>query len=233
MKRRSTLAGAAALAAVTCYVGATVLGGLLDRSYSHVSDSVSELTSNGAPNRLVLGLLYVAYNLGVVMMVVGLWRSSRLSRAVRVGLGLLLAVAAMGVVMIVPFPQDPMGTAITTAGTVHIALASLSSLALVVAAFVLARGWRQDPRWHGLARPSLGAGIALVLLAPPGFWAAASGSPYFGLAERVVQAVFLGWFAVIGAYALGPDRDPRTPESDIDLPELSTISGRWHQHSPA
>jgi hypothetical protein len=229
MRRRSVLVGGAALGAVACYVGATVLGGLLDPSYSHVSDSVSELTSTGAPNRVLLGLLYGAYNVGVGAMVVGLWRSSRRTRSVRVGLGLLSAVAAMGVLMIEPFPQDPMGTAITTTGTVHIALASVSSLALVVAAFVLARGWRHDPRWRGLARVSLGAGIALVLLAPPGFWAAATGSPYFGLAERVVQAVFLGWFAVIGTYALGRERASRAAESDDDLPELSLISNRWHQ----
>ena len=74
MARRSAVAGAAALVAVTAYVATTVLGGWSDPRYSHVADSISELTSSLAPNRSLLALGYLAYNLALVVLVLALWR---------------------------------------------------------------------------------------------------------------------------------------------------------------
>jgi hypothetical protein len=85
MARRSVVAGMAGLAAVILYMGAVVLGGILDPTYSHVSDSVSELTSPRAPNRAVLGTVFTAYNLALAVMAVALLRTSRGTGRPRLG----------------------------------------------------------------------------------------------------------------------------------------------------
>ena len=142
------------------------------------------------------------------------------SRSSSAGFSLLLVTAAAGLLMLEPFPQDSVGTPATQAGTLHVAMASIASLALLAASFLLSHGWRGDPRWCGLAPVSRWVGIALLLTGPLGFWMAATTSPYFGIFERSVAVVFLGWFLVIGGYALG--RDP----ARRDAPAVPSLLGQ-------
>jgi hypothetical protein len=45
------------------YVGAVILGGLLRRDYSHSAHAISELIAAGAPNKLLLDMLFTFYDL--------------------------------------------------------------------------------------------------------------------------------------------------------------------------
>lgn len=121
--------GVGALAAVASYVGTTIVGGAIVPGYSHVADSVSSLTSPGAPYRAGLALGFAAYNLGVVVLGVALPRAHGVrSIPVSVAGALLVACGAAGVLMLEPFPQDAMGAPLTAAGTVHIVLAGVSAM---------------------------------------------------------------------------------------------------------
>ena len=94
--RRSVTAGAAGIVAVAAYVATTAVGGWVDRGISDVANSISELTSSRAPNRGVLAVGYLAYNLALVVMVVALWRRSAATRSTRAGLVRLLVTAVAG-----------------------------------------------------------------------------------------------------------------------------------------
>lgn len=196
--------GIGALGAVVAYVGTTLIGGAIVPGYSHVSDSVSSLTSPGAPFREALAVGFAAYNVGVVALGVALPRAMRTPTVpVRVAGWLLVACGVAGVLMLEPFPQDPMDAELTTGGMVHIVLAGVSAITLVAATILAAIGWRKDTHWSRLRTFSIVAGVAI--LATGGVGAAFVTSPVFGLLERTTQLSFLSWFAAIGVVALMRD----------------------------
>lgn len=207
-KRDAEVAAAAAASAVAAYVVAVVLGGLLDSSYSHVAEAVSELTASHAPDRVLLGVLFCAYNVALLVLAVTLARLSQPHRGVTTGCCFLGLAACAGVAMVTIFPQDSTGSPATTAGATHIVVAAGTSLLFVAAAFLLAWGWREDPHWRALVGASRWVGVLLLLFGPLVAAAAASSSPYFGLAERAVLAVVLAWISMIGWHALRLARGP-------------------------
>lgn len=198
--RGLVLAGVGGVLASFCYVATVLLGGAIVPGYSHLRHSVSELTSPGAPHRTLLAFGFLLYNVAVAVLGVGLLRSSAPSRWSRIGGVLLVVCAVAGVLQLEPFPQDPMGSPITTAGTVHIALAGLSALSLVVALLMFARAWRTDPVWMPLRRFSVIAAIAILVTG--GIGAIFVTSPVFGLLERLTQLSFLSWYAAVGVLGL-------------------------------
>lgn len=196
------------LGAVVAYVGTTVLGGAIVPGYSHVSDSVSSLTSPGGAHREVLAVGFAAYNAAVVAVGLALPHlASRPRLPLRIAGWLLVACGVAGVLMLEPFPQDAMGAPLTPAGTVHIVLAGVSALTLVVAITLAGLAWRREPDWRRLWVFSLVAAAAILVTG--GVGAAFITSPYFGLLERTTQLSFLTWFGVVGAMALAQYRAGR------------------------
>ena len=101
------------------YILLYVLGGALRPDCSHVSDSVSELLSPGAPNKPLLGVIQTAYAILHVLFglgVLGFVRDSgSITPAGLVGAWMIVAlgVATLGTTV---FPQDAEGTPETRAG---------------------------------------------------------------------------------------------------------------------
>jgi len=188
------------VAAAAAYAGSVLLGGLIVPGYSHLANSVSELTSPGAPHRALLGAGFAIYNVAVAALGTGVLLSSARRGLTTVAGVLLIACGVAGILMIEPFPQDPMGTPVTGAGTVHIVLAAISAVTLVAAAVLLFFGWRGDPVWSRLRLPSLVA--AALILITGGVGAAMISTNVFGLFERFTQVSFLAWFAAIGITAI-------------------------------
>ncbi len=178
-----------------------LIGGAVVPGYSHVTDSVSELTSSSGVHRRDIALGFTAYNVAFAVMAVALWTSVRRTAASLVGTVLWLIIAASGVAMVTMFPQDPMGTPLTAPGTGHLILAGVAALGLIVSAFVWSRAFRSDDAWAGLARGTLWFGWAI--LAVGGTGAALGGiiPSLFGLGERFTMVTYLGWFAWLGVGA--------------------------------
>ena len=196
--------GWAAAAALGIYVGATVLGGLLDPTYSHVGMHISELTSSHAPDRALLSGLYIGYN--AALLALGLALLTRVARSgwLTATAGLLVATAVTGVLLVTAFPQDSYGHAATVAGTVHIALAGVAALASTLTVVAAGRAFRRDPGWEQLA--GISTVIALVILAT-GFAGAvgtALESPVMGLLVRLPIGAFLAWLAAVAWHAFRP-----------------------------
>jgi hypothetical protein len=188
------------LAAPVLYIGSTVLGGAIVPGYSHVRDSVSSLTSVGTPHRLWLALGFSAYNVAIGLTAAGLLRTTRRSRASTAAGCLLAAAAAAGILMLEPFTEDPVGTPLTPFGIGHIVLVAVSAFGIVIATFLYAWAWRNDPRWRALSRPSWIIGV--VVLVTGGIGSAAITTPVFGLLERFTPLALLTWFAAVGVTAL-------------------------------
>jgi hypothetical membrane protein len=195
--------GVLGIAAALSYVVITIVGGVLDPTYSHLRQHVSDLTASGAPTRGVLAPLYVAYNLLVVGFAVGMYLASDRSRWQRAGLALLLVNALAGVMMVTPFPEDLGGAPTTWAGKGHVAFAALASLVIVLSSFTFGAAFRRSAGWRRLATFSTAVGAAFLILGPLAAVATAHRT-LAGLAERGPVGLFMLWLLVVGAHQLGP-----------------------------
>ena len=184
------------LAAPVVYGFTVVLGGALSPGYSHLRDPISLLESVGAPNAPLMHVLFAAYNVLLFSFGVG-WRSgqSRSSRLAKLAAILLSMIGLLGLVMYF-FPQDAIGTNVTPAGAVHIAIAGAMSLITMLAIFFRGLAEWRDPRQRKAAAYSFSSvllvfvtgGLAAMSIA--GHWA------YGGLLERFTIGGFLLWVFV-------------------------------------
>ncbi len=214
MKNRTLLTGG--ILAPIFYVAAVIAGGLLRPAYSQVAQYVSELIEAGAPNKVLLDALFAIYNLLTMAFAVGLWNHVRSSpQAPRKTVGIVGACVLLieGLVgfLIVFFPQDPIGSAATATGTVHIVLAGLSSLTTMLAMLLMGLWFSANPSLRGFGRYSffsvalvfVSGGIAASTIAHPG--------PFNGLIERITIGGFLQWLVVIGLKTIRSGSSRETP----------------------
>lgn len=185
------------------YVMAVIVGGILRPGYSHIAQYVSELIETGAPNKAILDPLFAIYNILTIAFGIGLFlyvRDILETRRKMVGIVGVLVLIAEGIFgfLTVFFPQDPIGSPATATGSMHIVLASLSSLTTLLAMLFLGLWFRVIPslRHHGVySFVSLGivfvsGGLAASTIAHPG--------PVNGLIERITIFGFIQWLFVIG-----------------------------------
>ncbi len=184
------------------YVVTVIVGGLLRPGYSQLSQYVSELIEAGAPNKALLDPLFAVYNVLTLLFGLGLFRVVRLTPAGRgkaegtLGALFLIAEGVFGLLTVF-FPQDPIGAPVTSSGTMHILLASLSSLTTMLAMlftglwFLNAVGLRRDAVYSfaSLAVVFISGGMAASTISHP--------LPFSGLLERITIGGFLQWMFVI------------------------------------
>ncbi len=152
------------LHAVAIYIAAVVIGGLLDPSYSHIRQAVSELVAVGAPNKPLLVSLFAVYNLGLLLF--ALRRGSR-SFAVAAVLGFIVLFVPMN--LSAPQSASHVG---------HLILVSLLALAALATTL---------PQRH------YGWSLLLIVTGIVAGVSAARGAKYLGLAERASIGSFLGF----------------------------------------
>jgi hypothetical protein len=162
--------------------------------YSHYSETVSTLTSSGAPNQEVMAPLFAIYNLFVILFGAGLYLGIA-EKKPRVTSALVVLVGAIGLVLFA-FPQDyTQGPPVTFTGTMHVVVASLIALFSLVAMATFYVEMRHVRGWVKIAWFSI---ILLpIAIALGGFGAASITTAYAGLAERLSIGTILVWIEVI------------------------------------
>jgi hypothetical protein len=91
-----SLLGWSGLGAAAVYATATFLGGVLDPTYSHIRYPVSELISSRAPDRTLLGGLFITYNAALAVFALGLYRSVKRGRLLATSVSFLVLIAGSG-----------------------------------------------------------------------------------------------------------------------------------------
>jgi hypothetical protein len=176
------------------YLIAVLVGGFLWQDYSHVRDTVSTLTSAGAPNQEVMVPLFALYNIFVIALAAGLYlgvegKKPKITSA-------LIAAAGFDGLVLFAFPQDyPQGPPVTFTGTMHVAAAGIGALVSLLAMTALYFELRHVKSWGAIAKISI---ILLpVAVAVGGFGAASITTAYAGLAERLSIGTILVWLEVV------------------------------------
>jgi len=181
------------------YLVAVIVGGFLWSGYSHYSETVSTLTSSGAPNQIILTPLFGVYNLLVVLLAVGLYFGLKGTKSKSYLGSIFLGIGGVSGLVLFWFPQDyPQGPPTTFMGTMHVAIAGVIAFASLIAILVYGLTLRKVPDWRRFARFSLvWFPVALVLGA---FGAISITMSYAGLAERLSIGSILVWIEIVSLY---------------------------------
>ena len=186
------------------YVFLYILGGALRPGYSHISDSVSELLSPGAPNRRLLvviqvtfALLQVLFGLGVVW-VVGEYAQGTTSGLIGAWTIVAIGVATIGTAV---FPQDAQGTPTTAPGQIHKVLVfGVLVPGSIVSTVSLGLWSNQAGVLSGFDVYSyVTAGLIVVM---GGVGGATLKTRFAGLSERVAAVVAHQWLFVLALLLL-------------------------------
>jgi hypothetical protein len=181
------------------YIIMTLLGGALRPGYSHISDTVSELLSPGAPNKPLLMAFQIAHALLGILFgigVLGFVRASEHPTLIGViGAGMIIA-AGVGTVATTIFPQDPFGAPPTFPGKVHITLVFGVLVPLTLLSTLLIGIWLKQagvfPWFRTYSFITIGASILLAGLA-----GATLGTRVMGLTERLAVLAGFQWTFVL------------------------------------
>lgn len=192
----------AGVLAPVVYVFTVVLGGALQPGYSHLAQAVSDLIAAGAPHKALLDPLLGLYNVLTLIAGWGVWRvvhaaPARRRTVGRLGAGLLIVEALLGLATLF-FPEDAGGLgAIGPTGTLHIVFAGLSSLATMLTMLLLGFWFQAGPARRRLGRYSFISVLVVFVSGGLAAYGVANGTPWAGLAERGAIGGFLQWLLVI------------------------------------
>jgi len=190
----------AGLAAGSWYAAVVLVGGMATPGYSHIGEHVSTLYQSGAPNGPWIAALFAVYNLLILALGVGVYRLVSNGGEVRQRIGqaggVAVALTAIAGFMDDVFWQDPIGSPVTTTGTLHIAFAGVASL-LTILAIALVAAWALAwPDLRGFGRYSVATLVVITVSGPVAAVATAGLWPTMGLLERIPIFGFVQWAAV-------------------------------------
>ena len=168
------------------YVLHVVLGGILWKGYNHIMQPISDLTAAGAPDRVLLGRITLAYALCSIIFAVCAYLYLRKSvpKVTRAG---MITFIAMHLVSLSYswFPQDLPGSAVTFAGTMHLVVTGLIVPLTICSPLLIGLGLRKLPRFRSFAVYSIITSIILFFAGGTTAILFANKLPYFGLFERI------------------------------------------------
>jgi hypothetical protein len=202
---------------------AAMIWGIRYEGYSPISQTPSELTAISAPTQALWARLGWIYTVLITAFGIGVWKSARGNRAVRIVGGLILAYASLGLLW--PFaPMHQRDVLAAGGGTLSDSLhQALGGVTVFLMFLAIGFGATAFGRRFGLY--SIVTIVVLLLFGGLTFLEAPRlqmnlPTPWIGLWERINISVFLLWVVTLAA-ALW-----RTGTAKGETPQVSPISVR-------
>jgi hypothetical protein len=189
------------IASSLLYVGVDLLAAALhSQSHSFRSQALSELTAIGAPTASLAVPLFLAYDGLLIAFGVGVGASRGPQRRLRVVGGLLIAIAAVGLVW--P-PMQRRGTGSAGGDVPHIVGAGVEVVLILAAIGIGASLFGRRFRRYSFVTlvVFLMSGVALGFQGAA--LAAGEATPWLGIVERINLGAYLLWVAVLALNLLG------------------------------
>ncbi|MBN1525483.1 MAG: DUF998 domain-containing protein [Spirochaetales bacterium] len=187
------------MSAPIVYLATVLIGGILNSGYNHIYNSVSELTMTGAPNSIILFIMFGIYNLLLVLFgFMGMIYLARLS--IRTVFLLLGICGLLGIVMLAA-GQDPRGQEFSAGGVLHIIAAGITALLSIITPIVAGVSKRNITGMGVYIKISFM--LAVFIFVSGGLTSVAFGSgwPSGGLMERFTIGFFLLWVFITGYFS--------------------------------
>jgi hypothetical protein len=163
--------------------------------HDYADQMVSELFAAGAPTRTLMVWLMIPYNVLVLGLALGVWKSAERSRAARWTAAAIAAYGASSIAGLLFFHMDVRGTVASQRDASHIAATIVMSILIVsmIASGAFARGRRF--RFYSFATIAIvvAFGIRAGVLARP----MPRATPGLGIAERVNIYATMLWIATL------------------------------------
>jgi hypothetical protein len=182
------------------YIFMYLLGGALRPGYNHISNSVSELLSPGAPNRKLLvtiqicyALMHIVFGWSVLRFTME-WGSKYIIGQAGAWLIIALGLTTLGTAV---FPQDAEGNPPSTAGQVHKILVFGGLVPFSIFSTLFIGLWnRQTEILPGFDIYSFITVAAIVIMG--GLGGITVNTRFAGLVERIAAVVTHLWLFVLG-----------------------------------
>ena len=182
------------------YIMMYIIGGLLRSDYNHISNSVSELLSPGAPNRrlliviqIIYALLHVIFGFSVLWFING-WANNYILGQIGAWIIIALGITTLATVI---FPQDAEGMPQTKAGQLHKILVFGGLIPFSILSTLFIGLWSgQTEIFPGFATYSfITVGAVFIMGALGGI---SVETRFAGLIERLAAIVTQQWLFVLG-----------------------------------
>ncbi len=193
---RKTLVSCGIAAPVLYIVTAIVGAALRPDDYNHIVNAISELLSNGAPNKAVLDVIFNIYNALLLAFAIGAYSALKnLPRLTRVSMGILIGVQVLSFSWGF-FPMDSLGSEATFAGTMHNVLGGVVALATIIMPLLMGLGVRRLNGFNRYAIYSFVSSAIIFVSGLTGVILAGQGVQLFGLFERITIGSYEVWIFV-------------------------------------
>jgi hypothetical protein len=177
-----------------------LLGGALRSGYSHISNSVSELLSPGAPNKrlliiiqMIYALLHVVFGFAVLQFIKG---SANENASGHIGAWMIVALGLTTIGTVV-FPQDAEGMPQTKPGQLHKILVFGGLIPFSILSTLFIGIWtKQAGAFPGFDIYSFITVGAVVIMG--GIGGATVETRFAGLVERIAAIITQQWLLVLG-----------------------------------
>jgi len=184
------------IAAPILYVVTAIVGAALRPDYSHIVNAISELLSNGAPNKAILDVVFNIYNALLLAFAIGAYSAVKnFPRISRISMGILIGIQVLSFSWGF-FPMDPLGAEATFAGTMHNILGGVVALATIIMPLMMGLGIRRLQGFNRYAIYSFISSAVIFVSGLTGVILAGQGIHLFGLFERITIGSYEIWILV-------------------------------------
>lgn len=179
------------------YLLNVILGGAITPNYSHIRNAISELTQRGAPSIGLLSGLFVLSAIFFIAFGLSIIRQYRhINKRIVAGGVLTILYGVIAILLATIFPQDPIGTEATLAGSMHLVFAGLAALVIVVSILLIGFSMsRESKQWGHFKVYSILTVILMLLSGATTPVLMMNDIQLIGLFERLTQVFYLQWFA--------------------------------------
>ncbi|ANU10210.1 hypothetical protein BBH88_07795 [Planococcus antarcticus DSM 14505] len=197
------------------YMIHVIMGGILWNGYSHIRQTISELTGNGAPDAEMLRVFTIGYGILAVIfsiIVYVLFRKYQVHRIAQFGAILLLIMHIASLIGYSLFPLEQGGEVLTFGNFMHLAITATVVIATVGAMFAIGYGLWLTKDFRAIGLFTLACAIVIVLagIATPIVFNREM--PFAGLVERVIIFTLQLWTFVLSLYLY---RLPQIVDMDV------------------
>jgi len=182
------------------YPATDIVAALLYPGFSYTDQAVSELFAIDAPTSALVVTLFSISTALLLPFALGIWRSARSRRVLRLMAVMLVAHAVDALTLWNFFPMHMRGEPTSFTDTMHGILAVDPFLLIVMIAGAVA--WKGRFRWYTIA--TIAFGTLMIALAIPHITDVFQNqpTPWIGLMERAAQYANNLWFVVLAMMLL-------------------------------
>jgi hypothetical protein len=184
------------LISIAYFVAALIALHFLESGINPIRDATSEYV-NGPYGSLMTSAFF-SISIACLTLAYGLYLAMPFSTRPRTGL-LLIAFFGLVAIVVMFFPVNLQGAALTISGLVHRIIGPVGFLCTAVGTILISRSFKKDNNFRTLYKPALVLSwvILVMFFAIPASMATKSGLA--GLGQRILLATLVAWIILIAA----------------------------------